>query len=286
MRVVAVFNNNVVLALDELGREVVLTGRGVGFKTRPGDDVARERVARQFVPVTNAPTVAKVLADIPPEELTLVTELFGDAVRELGSPLPALSVVAAADHVHQAIERTRRGVHLAHPLRAEVAYLHPRELAVAEHLLDRLNARLDVELAPGEAYALAMHLFHACSGSAAMEETFQHSALIRQVFDLISAALGPTFQPDSIDAARFATHLRYFFVRDVQGRQHAGQAGGLAELIAAQDPAAHQVAQRIRALLELRLGHPISDDEVAYLSIHVARLNSAAHSSSPVETDG
>ncbi|SPF67112.1 CAT RNA binding domain [Propionibacterium ruminifibrarum] len=39
MEVLRVFNNNVVLARDELGREVVVTGRGVGFKKKSGDPV-------------------------------------------------------------------------------------------------------------------------------------------------------------------------------------------------------------------------------------------------------
>lgn len=39
MKILQVFNNNVVLAVDELGRDVVLTGRGLGFKRRRGDTV-------------------------------------------------------------------------------------------------------------------------------------------------------------------------------------------------------------------------------------------------------
>lgn len=36
MEIVRVFNNNLVLALDDRGREVILTGRGLGFQARPG----------------------------------------------------------------------------------------------------------------------------------------------------------------------------------------------------------------------------------------------------------
>lgn len=139
-------------------------------------------MVRRFVPVGNAATVAQVLAEIPPERLTLVAELFGAAVRSLGASLPALSVVSAADHIHRAVERVRRGERIEYPLRAEVAYLHRQELAVAERFLERL----DPPLPAGEASALAMHLFHACTGAAGMEETFAHSALIRRVFDLLS----------------------------------------------------------------------------------------------------
>jgi possible transcriptional antiterminator len=176
-------------------------------------------------------------------------------------------VVSAADHIHRAVERVRRGERIEYPLRAEVAYLHRQELAVAERLLERL----DPPLPAGEAYALAMHLFHACAGAAGMEETFGHSALIRRVFDLLSHAM-PGFEPDSVDAARFAAHLRYFFVRDRDGLGLAGPAPSVVAMLEEQEPAAHRLAERIRALLELRLGHSISNDEVAYLTVHLARL--------------
>lgn len=272
MKVLRVFNNNVVLSRDELGREVVITGRGVGYQKRPGHSIDPDLVVRRFVPADNPESVGQVLADIPLERLTLVERLFGEAVRELGALLPPLAIVAAADHVHQAIERMTRGERIEYPMRAEVAHLHPDELGVAEALLERLNRELEVPLPKGEAIALAMHLFHAVTGSPSMEQTFLQSRLIRQIFDIVQRAYGDEFDPDSIDAARFATHLRYFFARARSNRQLDG---GVPEVVVAvvDGPGpAHQLALKIKALLELRLQQPVTADEEAYLTMHVARM--------------
>lgn len=274
MQILRVFNNNVVLARDELGREVVLTGRGLGFQARPGSAVREELIARRFVPADNPDSVGQVLADIPPERLRLVEELFAEAVRDLGATVPALAVVAVADHVHQAIERVARGEPMVYPLRAEVAHLHPQELAMAERLLARLNERLGLDLPQGEAIALAMHLFHAVTGSASMAETFVQSALIGQIFDTLARAYGDRFDPASIDAARFAAHLRYFFARARTGTQLDDQVGAVGSALQARSPRAYQLAQRLRALLEMRLDHSVSDDEVVYLALHLTRLES------------
>ncbi len=118
MKVLRVFNNNVVLTRDELGREVVVTGRGVGYQARPGDPIDEALIARRFVPADNPSSVAKVIADIPLERLALVERLFAEAMRELNSMLPPLAIVAVADHVHQAIERVARGEVMEYPLRA------------------------------------------------------------------------------------------------------------------------------------------------------------------------
>ena len=41
MRIKKVFNNNVLLA-EKNGREVVLIGKGIGFKKHTGDDVEQQ----------------------------------------------------------------------------------------------------------------------------------------------------------------------------------------------------------------------------------------------------
>lgn len=272
LRILRVFNNNVVLTRDELGREVVVTGRGVGYQGRPGGAIDPALVARRFIPSDNPVSVAQVIADIPLERLALVERLFGEAVRELGAIMPPLAIVAAADHLHQAIERVARGEVMEYPMRAEVAHLHPDELQVAERLLDKLNAQLDQPLPKGEAIALAMHLFHAVTGSPSMEQTFLQSRLIRQIFDVVHHAYGGEFDPDSIDAARFAAHLRYFFARARAGKQLTSGVPTVAVVLAEGNDRAHQLALRIRALLELRLRHTVTADEVTYLTMHIARM--------------
>ncbi|MFT4294265.1 MAG: CAT RNA binding domain-containing protein, partial [Micropruina sp.] len=81
LRILRVFNNNVVLTRDELGREVVVTGRGVGFQARPGDPIDPALIVRRFVPADNPSSVAQVIADIPLERLTMVEQLFTEAMR-------------------------------------------------------------------------------------------------------------------------------------------------------------------------------------------------------------
>ncbi|OTQ08181.1 hypothetical protein B6C87_11850, partial [Gilliamella apicola] len=37
MKVHKILNNNVIVTLDDKGKELILTGRGIGFKKREGD---------------------------------------------------------------------------------------------------------------------------------------------------------------------------------------------------------------------------------------------------------
>lgn len=67
LEIARVFNNNLVLALDEAGRELILTGRGLGFQARPGQAVDQSRVVRVFIPTDGRDPdhLAQLLSGIP-----------------------------------------------------------------------------------------------------------------------------------------------------------------------------------------------------------------------------
>ena len=276
MVILRVFNNNVVLARDEIGREAVLTGRGLGFRRRAGQEVDASLVARRYIPADNAESVAEVIAGIPLERLALIERVFRRAARELGAGVPSSTIVAVVDHVNQAMERVRQGLVMDYPLRAEAAHLHPEELRLAEAMVEELNAAQEVQLPAGEAVALALHLFTAAVGARSTREAARQSRLIAQVIDTLQAAYGDDFDPGSIDTARFAAHLRYFLARARSGIQVADGAASIVGIALREArPHAYQIALRIKDLLELRLGTAVSDDETAYLTMHVARFENA-----------
>ncbi|RAX23081.1 MULTISPECIES: PRD domain-containing protein [unclassified Actinomyces] len=273
MEILRVFNNNVILARDELGRETILTGRGLGFQHKPGQEVDTSRVARRYVLAQNAESVGEVMAAIPLERIALIERTFRAAARELGTTVPSSTVVAVVDHVNQAMERAAAGIVMDYPLRAEAAHLHPEELRLAERMVAELNRAQEVQLPDGEAVALALHLFAAAVGAPSTQEATRQSKLIGQVMDVLKAAYGRDFRADSIDAARFAVHLRYFLVRARTDEQVADGTGtAIAESLRLRYPRAYRVAVRVKELLEMRLGITVQDDETAYLTMHVARL--------------
>ncbi|MEK0373098.1 PRD domain-containing protein [Corynebacterium mastitidis] len=73
-------------------------------------------------------------------------------------------------------------------------------------------------------------------------------------------------------AARFITHMRYFFARVAQEGQWHDGGSALAQTLEQSYPEAVACAGKLAAVLELRLGVELSSDERAYLALHVARL--------------
>ena len=269
-------NNNVVLARDEIGREAILTGRGLGFQRKRGQDVDASLISRRYIPADNAQSVAEVIAGIPLERLALIERVFRKAARGLNTDVPSSTLIAVVDHINQAMERVCQGLTMVYPLRVEVAHLHPEELRLAEAMVEEINAAQEVQLPGGEAVALALHLFTAAIGAPSAQAASEQSRLIGQVMGLLEKSFGEAFDADSVNAARFAVHLRYFLVRARTAVQiEDGTSSLVAEALRVSDPDAYRVARRIRDLLEIRLNTTVSDDETAYLALHVARLTSS-----------
>ena len=237
MVILRVFNNNVVLARDEIGREAILTGRGLGFQRRAGQEVDASLIARRYIPADNAQSVAEVIAGIPLERLALIERVFRKAARDLGTDIPSSTIIAVVDHINQAMERVCQGLTMDYPLRAEVAHLHPEELRLAEAMVEEINAAQEVQLPGGEAVALALHLFTAAIGAPSAQAASEQSRLLGQVMGLLEKSLGEAFDADSVNAARFAVHLRYFLVRARTAVQiEDGTSSLVAEALRASDP--------------------------------------------------
>lgn len=279
MRVLRVFNNNVVLAhADGSDEEVILTGRGLGFQARPGDPVDPSKIIRTFVPSDGRDPdhVAQMLAGIPPETIQIVSDSLAPAgLQQMVNDSPSL-LVALADHTEGAIQRQTRGVSVEYPLQGEVENLYPGEYAQGKAFIEAVNRQLDAPLPATEAVAIALHLVNAGFSIGDLTYTYQMTGIIEQVLTIIEESFGVNLDRESVNVARFITHMRYLFVRIYQGKQLHEELSPVVEAIRASYPEALRCAGDCAAVIGLRLGSQLSPDEEAYMTLHIARVVSDA----------
>lgn len=274
VKALRVLNNNVVLARDERGQEVILTGRGIGFSSRQGKAIDPALVQRVFVPTDGRDPdhLAEILALISEEVLRAVVIALSEVgIEGRESTRPTLAI-AVADHIAGALDRARRGITIEYPLRAEVQTLYATEYAQARALLRAINEHVDPKLDDSEATALALHLVTAGFASGDLSFTYTMTGIIQQMFAVVRERYGLDAAHESMSSARFITHVRYLFVRIQQHRQLKGEESTLGKGIRQNYPDATHTAQQLATIIELRLGEPVSEDEVSYLALHVARM--------------
>ncbi|MFB7512754.1 PRD domain-containing protein [Streptomyces sp. NPDC056144] len=274
MKALRVLNNNVVLARDDKGQEVILTGRGIGFSSRQGKPVDPSLIVRVFVPADGRDPdhLSEVLALIDEEVLRAVVIALDEAgIEGRESTRPTLAI-AVADHVAGALERAKRGIVIEYPLQAEVQALYATEYAQAQRLLTAINERVDGRLEEPEAIALALHLVNAGFATGDLSFTYTMTGVIQQMLAVVRERHGLSVAQESMTAARFITHVRYLFVRIEQHRQLKGHESTIGQGIRRHYPEETRTAQQLATIVELRLGQRLSEDEVSYLALHVARM--------------
>lgn len=272
MRVKRVLNSNAVV-VDDGGRTSVALGKGIGYGVRPGDRIDPARVSETYVPDRSRPLeqLAAFLTEVPLPVIRVAHDVAAVAHERLGVPVSQSLVLPIADHLAFALRRQEEGIELESPLRWEVRQLYPDEVAVGAHCLDLVRQRLGVQLPADEAVSLALHLVNAGFAGEGLARTVGMTERLTQILSIVEGHLGLELDRDSMAVARFVTHLRYLFVRIAQGRERRDASSRLTASVREAHPEAYACAQRIALVLELG-DSGLNEDEVVYLTLHVARL--------------
>lgn len=276
MQVVRSLSNNAVLAQTGDGAKCVLVGKGIGWNKRLGDAVDMAAVTHRFVPdgTHTLPQLAAFISDIPLDIVLVAQKVVAALTARTAITGSQGLLLTVADHIHTARLRleTDEG---DHPLGWEVAQLYPDEFAAGREAVAIVERELGWSLPNGEAVAFALHLINAAAGGGNMAKTADMTRRIRQILDVVQAVLGRSLADDSMNVARFVTHLRYLFVRIEGGQQiQDGMAVTLAPAVAG-IPGAQRAAERVSGLFEMDGAH-LTRDEVSYLALHIARLEQSA----------
>lgn len=279
MRISRIYNNNVALSTDFKGQEVVVIGRGLAFGKRKGDMVDPTKVEQTFVPdsSTTNERLTWSLEQIPSEILSLATELEQELINNHGIKISHSFIIPLADHINYAIVRQREGIEVDYPLTLEVSQLYPKEVEFGRHAVELVRERLGVQLADKEAIPMALHLVNSQFAYEDMSRTYRMTEVFSQIFEIISTVYGHDVDQSAMSVVRFVTHLRYLFVRADQKSHEKRHGDGpsmpmVTEAIQTGYPKAFSCAQKVLLLLEMHLDQELTDDELTYLAIHIARL--------------
>lgn len=271
--IVRVYNNNLVLARDAGGEQVILMGRAIGYARSPGQPVDENVVEMRFYPegAERIERLAGMLAGASVDQLSLARQMVELAHDRLGLRQGQALLVPLVDHLVFAVRRAREGANLEIPLGWEVRQLYPREVEVGTECVRLIEHALDVRLPADEAVAFALHFVNSQLASPDIARAMAMTELIARVLDVVSQASGRALRRDSVAVARFVAHLRYLFSR-LQRPHQMVAAASLLDVVSQVHPQALPIARSVANELVQGCSRPLADDEVAYLALHVGRL--------------
>lgn len=273
MNIYKVINNNVLSAFDDKKREVVIMGRGIGFKAKSGDEIDESKIEKVFYIESSSLSkkFQEMISDMPLEHMEISDDIIAYAKRTFDMKLNQSIYVALTDHINFAIERYHKGIQMPNALLNEIKEFYRREYAVGEYALELLRQRLNVEFSSNEAGFIALHFVNAQYDLSA-DDTYAITSIIQKSLTIIQEEFGTPINEASMYYERFVTHLKFFAKRVYRKEQWIDDETELADMIESKYPREYACSQKIAAFICEEYGANVSREEMMYLAIHIRRI--------------
>lgn len=276
-RIKKVINNNILCVTDADGSEMIVTGRGLGFGHKVGEQVDSASVQKTYR-MTN-PTVQQKLLDlleqIPYEHFLLTDELVGEIRKRISYPLNESLLITLADHINFAIKRQKQGLLYKNPLLEPIRECYPEEFKMGRYCIKRIKEKLSVSLPEDEAGFIALHIVNA-ELNTSMSVMNDITRFVDGCIKVIESYYGKKFDHTSLAFSRLAVHLRFFAQRLFQNGQDSGKEEydkKFRSLIARNCKEHYQCAETVAAYAENVWHKKVSDEEILFMVIHLKRVN-------------
>lgn len=274
VKIKKILNNNVVIAGHSAYGEVVLIGKGLGFKKSAGDWIDPQAVEKCFILVDEKEQeqYKQLLSQVDEKLVDVMNDVVFHIEKRLQSQLSEHIHVALMDHIGFAIKRLEQGLEIKNPFLIETRALYEKEYQVAEEIIQMIHERMGVELPESEAGFIAMHI-HSALTRRKLTEIKQYSQLIMELIHLVESSLHVKLDRKSTSYLRLITHLRYAIERTAR-EEDVAEPKGFTELLQTQYPVCYNLAWKLGKVMERRLNRPVHSAEISYLTLHLQRLMS------------
>ena len=272
MKISRIINNNVVSTCDEEGREVIVMGRGVGFKAKEGSTIDEDKIEKVFR-LDSQNTMDKfkeLLVNLPMEHVQISAEIISYAKEVLNRPINPNVYITLTDHINFALERFKQKMMFSNPLIREVRSFYHAEYLIGEYAIAMIDRDLGIKLPVDEAASIALHFVNA-EYDAPMGDTIKITNLIQQVSEVVEEYFNIKLDEQSLSYERFITHLRFLAQRVFTGEHMELDNLEFQKVIDRLYPEEYACSQKVQALIKLQYGHQVTEEEVAYLALHIKR---------------
>lgn len=268
-----VINNNIISAYEKSGAEVIVMGRGIGFKKKQGEVVPADQISKIFriKSRTLAEQFKELLANMPLERVRISDEIISHAKDHLKLKLNQSIYVTLTDHINFAIERVSQGIEPQNALLWEIKRFYPQEFQLGIYALELIQDRLDILLPEDEAGFIALHFVNAEYGTD-IRDAVKFPDQMQAIVDIVERDLGILLDESSLHYERFMTHIKFLIQRIYRKELLSSEDRELSMLMQRKYPREYQCSLKVAEYIMQATGSRLSEEEIMYLSVHIRRV--------------
>ena len=269
-----VINNNIISAYEKSGAEVIVMGRGIGFKKKQGEVVPADQISKIFriKSRTLAEQFKELLANMPLERVRISDEIISHAKDHLKLKLNQSIYVTLTDHINFAIERVSQGIEPQNALLWEIKRFYPQEFQLGIYALELIQDRLDILLPEDEAGFIALHFVNAEYGTD-IRDAVKFPDQMQAIVDIVERDLGILLDESSLHYERFMTHIKFLIQRIYRKELLSSEDRELSLMMQRKYPREYECSVKVAEYIMQATGSRLSEEEIMYLSVHIRRVS-------------
>lgn len=269
-----VINNNIISAYEKSGAEVIVMGRGIGFKKKQGEVVPADQISKIFRIKSRTLTeqFKELLANMPLERVRISDEIISHAKDHLKLKLNQSIYVTLTDHINFAIERVSQGIEPQNALLWEIKRFYPQEFQLGIYALELIQDRLDILLPEDEAGFIALHFVNAEYGTD-IRDAVKFPDQMQAIVDIVERELGILLDESSLHYERFMTHIKFLIQRIYRKELLSSEDRELSLMMQRKYPREYQCSVKVAEYIMQATGCRLSEEEIMYLSVHIRRVS-------------
>lgn len=270
MKIIKIFNNNIVAALSKEYGEIIVTGSGIGFQKRAGDVLDENKIEKTYLFHDKFKSrLEQTLAEVPIEYFEMADTIIKKASQELYVEFSDELFIAITDHISFAIKRFKENIILPNLLMSEIKTLYRNEYVVGLWAIDYVEKCTGIRLSDDEAGYIASHLVN-FSLNYESNNAVKILSFTKDILSIIEKTMKVSLVETSNKYSRLSIHLKFLAERifrneEVNMEDTTDTIRSMFGINKKLELCIDRIEKRLLNLYDYQL----SPDEKTYLCIHI-----------------
>lgn len=269
-RIVNVLNNSAMIVENE-HKEMVVFKQGIAFGKKKGEVILLDDdVEKRFdshMPVGQFNNVVNGYPDHIVEGVTIAVSILQEQLEQTINPE---SLLAFIDHLAACFGRIEKNMGIENFFFHETKILYPKAYLVATQLALKIEQQTSFSIPETEVAYLALHIQN-IEGNMPRQLMDKLNTIVFLIDEMLMQDFQLSIDKTSYAYSRFLIHLK-LLIKHVYDRIQQTKID-LSEMVEKKYPYEYSIALRIKTIIETELDFPLSDDESAYIAIHLLNVS-------------
>lgn len=271
-KVVKVITNNLVRAKNTLNEEVIVSGKGIGFKKKQNDLIPFTNIENEFVLRNPHESFLydQLINNTSPKLIEISNSVIAYIQSNFEKQMNEHIHVSLTDHIAFLVKRHKLGITISDPFNNEIGILYPKETAIANQVIDMLNKELNIKIPKSESSFIILHIISATSDKT-INDIQEINKIINLLMNVLENHLNISLDRTTLNYARLVTHIRFMLER-INRNETLQLPFEMVNMIKNSYPLCYSLGWKLVKIVQQELHKEISENEIICISLHLYRF--------------